>query len=112
MAQAKTYEEIIAESQKEILEGLCKMPAPALLKLGIEAFDEEDYHSALFVFNKATKLYPQSEEAWLYKGIALGRLTRFQEAVVALKKALEINPNFKEAGGALTFLKSYLMSAE
>lgn len=67
--------------------------APVLIQNGKEALDRDDPAAALEWFQKALKLDPQNPEAWAQCGLALQRLQRYSEAVVANTNAQDLYGN-------------------
>jgi tetratricopeptide (TPR) repeat protein len=68
--------------------------AQAHLELGLSEFD--DFHNdveALKCFSTACRLNPRLGIAWLFQGLALGRLGRSPEALEALQRAKSICGN-------------------
>jgi len=68
-----------------------------LLELADLALASGDPHMALVRYTQALAENGQSTEAWCGKGIALQRIGRFDEAVVAFDRALALKPGHKRA---------------
>jgi len=64
----------------------------APLRKGSASYKSNDYKSALDAFAKA-----QGADARYNQGNALAKLEKYEEAIEAYKKALEINPDMKDA---------------
>jgi tetratricopeptide (TPR) repeat protein len=52
------------------------------------------FSDAVGPLQQATKLEPQSFEAWHYLGLSLYGLKQYKEAVAPLRKAAELNPQY------------------
>jgi glycosyltransferase involved in cell wall biosynthesis len=64
--------------------------AQAHLELGLGEFELDNHEEALKLFTAASRLDPRLGIAWLYQGLALGRLGRPSEALEALARARSI----------------------
>jgi tetratricopeptide (TPR) repeat protein len=53
---------------------------------------EGDTDEAAAAYERATGLAPDLWQAWLNRGICLRRLSRFEEAIDCLKKAVNLKP--------------------
>ena len=60
------------------------------LGLGRSLMDKNQAQKALPIFERATQLFPESDEAWFEQGQSLARLERKDEAIQSLKKAHEL----------------------
>jgi tetratricopeptide (TPR) repeat protein len=67
--------------------------AQAHLELGLSEFDLHNDEESLKCFVAACRLNPRLGIAWLYQGLALGRLVRPVEALAALERAKSICGN-------------------
>jgi tetratricopeptide (TPR) repeat protein len=67
--------------------------AQAHLELGLGEFELDNHEEALKLFTAACRLNPRLGIAWLYRGLALGRLGRPSEALEALERAKSICGN-------------------
>jgi Flp pilus assembly protein TadD len=47
--------------------------------------------------DQALEIKPDDHEAWNNRGIALGNLGRFEDAIASYDQALEIKPDFHQA---------------
>lgn len=66
------------------------------LGLGRTLMDKDQAQNALPIFEKATQLFPESDEVWFEHGQSLARLDRKEAAIKSLKKAYELKPqNFQ-----------------
>jgi len=54
---------------------------------------QREYKEALEIFEKAAEENPRNSEAWHMKGIALSKLDKYKEAILACKKAISLRPN-------------------
>lgn len=70
-----------------------------------------NYAQALACFDKAVKMYPENNAAWVFRAVVLIHLERYEEAVASCNKALTIQPTDKQAwlflGAALNHLGCY-----
>ena len=48
-------------------------------------------------YEKTIEINPNDSDAWYNKGVALGKLGKFNEAMKVYDKAIEINPNDSDA---------------
>jgi cytochrome c-type biogenesis protein CcmH/NrfG len=56
-----------------------------------------EYQKALDSYGRAINIDGKNANFWAGKGIALRFLQRYPDSLVALKKALELNPNHPQA---------------
>jgi len=68
----------------------------------------KNYEEALKCFNKALKIHPNFDEAWLNKSQVLSKLGKYIEAVKCVEKAVEINPKRAGSWEVLNDLSAYL----
>lgn len=70
-----------------------------------------NYEQALVNLNKAVAIQPQSNAAWVLRGVVLIHLDRYQEALDSCDRALEIDSSDSQAwlfrGAALNHLGRY-----
>jgi len=59
---------------------------------GTALYDSGDYSGALYAFEKATTLDPETANAWNAKSRALHKLGKNEEAIVNVNKAIAIDP--------------------
>lgn len=64
-------------------------------------FNEGRYEEAIASYQRAIKLYPRYEEAYLGLGDAYKELKRYEEAVGAYKQAIKLKPNYADAFNGL-----------
>ncbi|MDG2048394.1 MAG: tetratricopeptide repeat protein [Halioglobus sp.] len=62
------------------------------MRAGAKYFDQGQPDKATNSFRKATKLCPQRVESWINLGSALLESQRYEQSVVAVKKALSLQP--------------------
>jgi len=79
---------------------------------GVALYEQGDYQGALSKFEEATKADPALVAAWSDKGCALGRLGQRGAALEAFTKALEIDPNNREAREGKDLCMSTLGSSQ
>jgi Ca-activated chloride channel family protein len=70
---------------------------------GTALYLEQDFASALAEFARL-----DTAEAWFDRGNALAHLERYEEAVEAYEKALELQPEFPRAEANLAYLQPFL----
>ncbi|MGK7933011.1 MAG: tetratricopeptide repeat protein [Microcystaceae cyanobacterium] len=68
-----------------------------LIELAKMLIATENLENALTTLNQVMKRQPDNEDAWFYRGNALGNLGRFDEAILSYDKAIEIKPDYHEA---------------
>ena len=73
------------------------------LRKGTVLYLEQDFASALAEFAKL-----DTAEGWFNRGNALAHLERYEEAVAAYEKALELQPDFPRAEANLGYLQPFL----
>jgi superkiller protein 3 len=57
----------------------------------------EEYAKARSSYDKALEIKPDDHKAWYIRGLVLGKLGRWEEAIASFDKALEIKPDDHEA---------------
>jgi tetratricopeptide (TPR) repeat protein len=62
------------------------------MPLGYEAFQRNDFDSALYYFTRATELEPKDEETWRMLGMTYWRKQNPDSAIMMLDKAIELYP--------------------
>lgn len=65
--------------------------------LGYIAAARADYQEAAKYLGRALELDPSSPECWYYRGVALQRLDRHEQALASFDKALSLHPAFFQA---------------
>ena len=65
-----------------------------LIDLSLQAYQKQDFVLAANYCKEVTKHNPANAVAWNNLGAAYNALQQYDEALVAIRKALEINPNF------------------
>ena len=70
-----------------------------------------DHERAILLYERLTKAFPLIPFAWRNLGFALKTIGETQKAIVALKRAIEINPLYGDAYFTLANFKSYQFSA-
>lgn len=68
-----------------------------LFGLGNLFGQREAYQVAEKIFNRVVQLTPNLVEAWCNKGVALGKLGKYDEEIECYDKAIRINPNDDKA---------------
>lgn len=58
---------------------------------------EEGPEEGIKVFNNAHESFQDLEKTFYLKGLALGRLGRYEEAIAAINQAIKIDPNYADA---------------
>ena len=68
--------------------------AVAWYNKGLALYNQSKYDEALQALDKAIELKPDYADAWLFEGMALSSLDRYNVAALqAIDKAIELNPN-------------------
>jgi tetratricopeptide (TPR) repeat protein len=67
--------------------------------LMLDPYNDQYYEEALAAFDEAIQMDPQNADAWYKKGKVLGKLKRNEEEKSAYETALQLNPQYKYAGG-------------
>ncbi|EKF01696.1 tetratricopeptide repeat protein [Tolypothrix sp. PCC 7601] len=68
-----------------------------LIKLGKLHSAGKDYKEAIYTYEKALEIKPDTSDTWYHLGNSLRNLGRNQEAIFAYDKAVEIKPNYHHA---------------
>ena len=68
-----------------------------LSEIGKKQLDDGQYEDALNSFQKAISLKQNDPDLWNMKGIALGSVGRYNEAIECFNKSLEIDPRDKNS---------------
>lgn len=67
----------------------------------VKAIKKEDYATAIELLRQSLDKKPEDANAWNYMGFSLRNLKRYEEALAAYQKALELKPKHK---GAIEYL--------
>lgn len=71
----------------------CVLPAAAGWEEGVAAFSKKDYNSAVAEFQQLAESQPNAYQNHYMLGLSLQKLGRKEEALNALNKAYDLNPN-------------------
>jgi tetratricopeptide (TPR) repeat protein len=66
------------------------------------------YGEAANHYDKALKLSPEDENLWFNKGRCLFENGKIKDAIAALRKSLELNPEFSDAKQFLCYIKQHM----
>ena len=88
---AKLYKDIFNEEYASV--GSQELEAWEIMNKGAALNNLGKLAEALQCFEKALKIMPRLDSAWLNKGVVLSKTGKTKEAVDCYDKALEINPN-------------------
>jgi tetratricopeptide (TPR) repeat protein len=99
LAAIEMQEGKMADAEKHINGALAQDPNDAfnLATLGYLKFRQEKYDEALDVLSRAAKLDPQNPEIQNYLGVTLSHKGLRPQAEAALRKAIELNPDYAAA---------------
>jgi Tfp pilus assembly protein PilF len=99
LAMIEVQRDHLDDAEKHVRQALDVAPNDAfsLLTLGQLRFRQENYKEALDVLSRAEKLDPQNPQIQNYLGITLSQLGMRGPAETALRKAIQIDPNFAGA---------------
>lgn len=59
--------------------------------------DPTEQYSTLAAYDLITQLHPESPKSWYNKACVLSRLGRYEQAIEAINKAIEIDPEYANA---------------
>ena len=80
-----------------------------VMKLGAEFAEEiEDYHKAAYYWEQLTKQVPNDGNAWHGLGLAKANLQDYQGAMMALNKALQLEPTNQKIRSQLLDIKQMI----
>ena len=83
---------------------------PSDYRKAVKAVKKEDYSAAVELLQKVVDKNPKDANAWNYMGYSLRNLQKYDEALAAYEKALQIKPKHK---GALEYLgELYLQTGQ
>jgi Flp pilus assembly protein TadD len=96
----------LAEAEKHIQEAVAQSPNDAynLSILGYLKFRQEKYDDALDALSRAAKLDPRNPEIENYLGVTLGHKGLRAQAETALRKAIQLDPNYGSAHNNLAVI--------
>ena len=99
LATIELQENKLAQAEKHITAAVAQSPNDIynLSTLGYLRFLQEKYDDALDVLSRAAKLDPNNPDVQNYLGVTLSHKGLRKQAEAALRKAIEINPNFAAA---------------
>ena len=69
----------------------------ALKELAIQALELQEYDTAVELWKEAIKLNENDPDVFLNMGYAFLKLEKYQEALDSSRRAMELDPNMKEA---------------
>jgi Flp pilus assembly protein TadD len=69
--------------------------------LGYRLLQENNLESSIYVFEKNTRLYPDSGNAWDSLGEVLAKAGRKEQAIASYRKSLELDPKNKNGQAML-----------
>lgn len=67
--------------------------------------NQGDFTNAIYAFDQALRLKPDYAQAWLYKGVALARIGRKNEAMQCVGLAFRFNPGYADNPGIIEALR-------
>lgn len=99
LAAIEMQEGKLDAAEKHLKAALAQDPDDAfnLSRLGLLKFQQEKYDEALDVLGRAAKLNPQDPEIQNFLGLTLSYKGLRVPAEAALRKAVELNPNYADA---------------
>jgi len=84
---------------------------PDYFKIGSGHYEAKNYRAAINAFNKAIKIKPNNDEAFIKRGFAKQSLGNYEGAIEDYSRAIELNPRypivFYNRGNAKINLKNY-----
>jgi len=66
---------------------------PSLLEQGKDLLDKKEFDAAITVLKEAASLNPEDPMPHYHTGVAYSRMRKFDLAIEALKRALELDPS-------------------
>jgi len=99
LATIELQQDKLADAEKHITAALVQSPEDAynLSTLGYLKFRQEKYDEALDILSRAAKADPNSPEIQNYLGVTLSHKGQRVQAETALRKAIQINPEYASA---------------
>jgi cytochrome c-type biogenesis protein CcmH/NrfG len=96
----------LAAGEKRVKAALAQNPDDALnlAALGFLKFREEKYPEALDILSRAAKIDPSNPVTQNYLGLTLSHLGERKPAEAALRRAIELNPNYAPAHNNLAVI--------
>ncbi len=79
--------------------------ARALVSAAIKLYETRNHSTAVVLLRRAVNCDPKSWMAWAELGVACHGLGRFDDALQALAKALELNPDYDNARSNFAFVR-------
>lgn len=79
-----------------------------LIGLGSVHFEQQKFDEAIEAFEEATRLQPRGALAYAHLGEALAFARHREEAELALKKAIELDPGGQEGGEMARTIQRFL----
>ena len=78
---------------------------------GRRVYTAHDFEGAIFLLNKAIKIYPEYAEAYFLRGMSYLRIKNYEKAIVDFTSCIKYNPNHAEAfywrGKVYYYLEDY-----
>ncbi len=106
LAAIELQENKLADAETHITAALAKTPDDAftLSTFGYLKFRQQKYDEALDALSRAAKLDPGNPLIQNYLGVTLGQKGLRAQAETALRKAIELNPNYGDAHNNLAVI--------
>ena len=106
LAAIELQENKLADAETHITAALAKTPDDAfnLSTFGYLKFRQQKYDEALDALSRAAKLAPANPLIQNYLGVTLGQKGLRTQAETALRKAIELNPNYGDAHNNLAVI--------
>lgn len=105
--KAKERDKILKNFEKPMIDTSIdeEKEAKSYLKEGFESLGKQDYREAFKSFSTVVGLSPRCREAWYGRGKAIYMMGDKEESVNSIRKALDIDPHYKEALSLLREIK-------
>lgn len=104
----KKYEEASVFLEKVVFVKPSFQPRLLYVNLGIAYFYSGNYSKAIYNLNKAANIDPGSATVHYYLGMSYQQTRQYQNARIALEKAVQIGGNNEEARKALESVNNYI----